>query len=79
MLTQPTYSPIMPPVICYLHSVRVFERDGVKVVVDNDSLPLLNGSEIDYYSELIRSSFRINANPQAEKGCSCGSSFSAKI
>ncbi len=54
---------------------RTFERDGVTLVVDEVSLDLLAGSEIDYVEELIGASFQIN-NPQATSSCGCGSSFS---
>lgn len=51
-----------------------FERDGVTVVVDDVSLDLLQGAEIDYVEELIGASFQIR-NPNASSSCGCGSSF----
>lgn len=57
---------------------RVFDRGGAKVVIDELSLNFLAGSTIDYHQELIRSSFRIIANPNAELACSCGASFALK-
>ena len=46
---------------------RLFERDGAKVVIDSTSLEYLNGSTVDYHTELIRSAFRIVGNPLAEQ------------
>jgi iron-sulfur cluster assembly protein len=54
---------------------RLIERDGVKAVVDEASLPFLAGSEIDFVDEIIGASFRIH-NPNATSGCGCGTSFS---
>ncbi len=54
---------------------RVFERDGVRVVVDEVSLQLLAGSEVDFVEDLIGSYFQVN-NPNAASSCGCGSSFS---
>ena len=53
----------------------VIERDGAKVVIDEASLPFLDGSEIDYVDELIGASFKIH-NPNATAACGCGTSFS---
>ncbi|KAJ6661303.1 hypothetical protein lerEdw1_015440 [Lerista edwardsae] len=58
---------------------RVFEQGGARVVVDSDSLNFVKGAMVDFNQELIRSSFQVVNNPQAELGCSCGSSFSVKL
>lgn len=51
-----------------------FERDGVTVLVDDVSLDLLNGAELDFVEELIGASFQVR-NPNATSSCGCGSSF----
>jgi iron-sulfur cluster insertion protein len=53
----------------------VFERDGVGVVVDDVSLDLLNGAEVDFVEDLMGASFQIR-NPNAASSCGCGNSFS---
>lgn len=58
---------------------RVFEQGGARVVVDSDSLAFVKGAQVDFSRELIRSSFQVLNNPQAQQGCSCGSSFSIKL
>lgn len=52
-----------------------FERDGVGVVIDEVSLELLKGAEIDFVEDLMGSYFAIR-NPNASSTCGCGSSFS---
>jgi iron-sulfur cluster insertion protein len=54
---------------------RVFERDGVGVVVDEISLDLLAGAEVDFTEDLMGAAFRIN-NPNAASSCGCGNSVS---
>ena len=54
---------------------HVFERDGVKVVVDEISLDFLQGAQVDYKQELIGSYFAVE-NPNATSACGCGTSFS---
>ncbi|KAI5664752.1 hypothetical protein M9H77_24075 [Catharanthus roseus] len=54
---------------------RIFERDGVKLVVDKISLDFVKGATVDYVEELIRSAFQVSTNPSAVGGCSCKSSF----
>ncbi|MEX0924198.1 MAG: iron-sulfur cluster insertion protein ErpA [Rhodovibrionaceae bacterium] len=54
---------------------RIAERGGAKVVIDEVSLELLNGAEIDFVEDLMGAYFRIN-NPNATSSCGCGTSFS---
>jgi iron-sulfur cluster insertion protein len=53
----------------------LFERDGVKLVVDQTSLELLVGAEVDFVEDLVGASFQVR-NPNATSSCGCGSSFS---
>lgn len=53
----------------------VAETDGVRLVVDQVSLGLLEGSVVDYVESLGGAAFRVT-NPQAASGCGCGFSFS---
>lgn len=54
---------------------RVFEFDGLRVVVDPKSLVLLNGTTLDYEVKLMQHGFKF-VNPNEVAGCGCGSSFS---
>ncbi|GMA49436.1 heme biosynthesis protein HemY [Alicyclobacillus contaminans] len=51
-----------------------YEIQGVTVVVDKESLSLIDGSEVDYVDNFDGSGFRI-MNPNATSTCGCGSSF----
>src|ERR1700680_56400 len=53
----------------------VFERGDVAVIVDDVSLDLLNGAEVDFVEDLMGASFQIR-NPNAASSCGCGNSFS---
>ena len=53
----------------------MFEHGGVTVVVDDVSLDLLNGAEVDFVEDLMGASFQIK-NPNAASSCGCGNSFS---
>lgn len=53
----------------------LFEKDGIHVVIDEMSLELLDGSEIDFVQDLMGAAFKIN-NPNATSECGCGASFS---
>jgi iron-sulfur cluster assembly accessory protein len=53
-----------------------FDSDGLQVVVDRASAPLLEGLKVDFLLGLEQSGFKIT-NPNATHTCSCGKSFSA--
>ena len=53
----------------------VTEVDGVKVIVDAESLDLVDGTEIDFQKDGLNESFRFN-NPKVKDTCGCGESFS---
>ncbi|MEA3212165.1 MAG: iron-sulfur cluster assembly protein [Chthoniobacter sp.] len=55
---------------------ELFEKDGVKVIVDPQSLEFLRGSTVDYADDLAGTGFRIQ-NPNAVRSCGCGTSFEA--
>jgi iron-sulfur cluster insertion protein len=54
---------------------RVFRSGGVEFLVDEISLELLAGAEIDWVEDLAGAAFQVR-NPLAKSGCGCGSSFS---
>ena len=54
---------------------QVFEKNDVKVAIDNISAPFLDGAELDYVDNFGGSMLKIN-NPNASSSCGCGTSFS---
>ncbi len=53
---------------------RIIEQRGVRMLVDERSLPYLDGTEIDYVEDIMGAGFRFN-NPNATASCGCGESF----
>jgi iron-sulfur cluster assembly protein len=53
----------------------VFEVRGVKVVVDRGSLPLIDGTLVDFVKQGLNEAFKFQ-NPKAKGECGCGESFS---
>ncbi|MDZ4202407.1 MAG: iron-sulfur cluster assembly protein IscA [Gallionella sp.] len=51
-----------------------FDSNGVKVLVDPQSLPYLDGMELDYAREGLNEGFKFN-NPNVKDSCGCGESF----
>lgn len=54
---------------------KVFELNGMKVLVDMRSYLYLAGTELDYTDGLEGQGFHFH-NPNASRTCSCGESFS---
>jgi iron-sulfur cluster assembly protein len=54
---------------------HVFDAGGIKVVVDADSLALVDGTEIDFTRKGLNAEF-VFANPNVKGECGCGESFS---
>lgn len=54
---------------------HVFERDGVSLVIDEVSLELVKGAEIDFVEDMMGAAFQVK-NPNAASSCGCGNSFS---
>jgi iron-sulfur cluster assembly protein len=52
----------------------VFENFGAKLVVDAESLPFLDGTQLEYVKEGLGHVFKFN-NPNVKNQCGCGESF----
>jgi iron-sulfur cluster assembly protein len=55
----------------------IFEDRGITVVVSPESLPYLEGSEIDFVADGLNRTFKFQ-NPNATEECGCGESFTIK-
>ncbi|NZA27560.1 iron-sulfur cluster assembly accessory protein [Luteimonas sp. SJ-92] len=53
---------------------RISEQDGVRIYVDADSAPLVDGTEIDFARQGLNQQFRFR-NPNVAAECGCGESF----
>ncbi len=54
---------------------NVFEYDNIKVVIDQFSMPYVNGAELDFVVDFMGGGFTIR-NPNVTGSCGCGNSFS---
>ena len=54
---------------------KVFEDNGVKIIVDKKSFLYLIGTTLEYSGGLNGTGFVFN-NPNANRTCGCGESFS---
>ena len=57
-----------------LENDTVFENFGAKLLVDAESLPFLDGTELAYVKEGLGHVFKFN-NPNVKNQCGCGESF----
>lgn len=57
-----------------LDNDAIVNFDGVEVIVDNMSIPYLQGAKIDFSDTIEKQGFTID-NPNAEGSCACGDSF----
>ncbi|MBS0479553.1 MAG: iron-sulfur cluster insertion protein ErpA [Proteobacteria bacterium] len=53
----------------------IVETDGVRLLVDDMSLDLVRGAQVDFVDNLGGAHFAV-INPNAASGCGCGTSFS---
>ena len=58
-----------------IESDKLFEDNGIKIIVDTKSFLYLIGTTLDYSGGLNGSGFIFN-NPNANRTCGCGESFS---
>ncbi|MGD9600441.1 MAG: HesB/IscA family protein [Gammaproteobacteria bacterium] len=65
---------VQPAVEVHDHD-RVFESRGVQIIVDDESLKYLDGTEVDFTREGLNEGFKFQ-NPNVKATCGCGESFS---
>jgi iron-sulfur cluster assembly accessory protein len=53
---------------------RVYEYSEIRLLIDSESLPFVDGSEVDYVEGLQGAGFAVN-NPNVVAACGCGQSF----
>ncbi len=58
----------------YLEGDETVDFDGVEVIIDNMSVPYLDGATIDFKDTISEQGFTID-NPNAAGSCACGDSF----
>ncbi len=52
----------------------VFEDRAVKIIVDEKSLPYIDGTEVDFVRQGLNEAFKFR-NPNVKGECGCGESF----
>jgi len=57
---------------------NVFEAYDAKIVLDNEALQIIDGSKLDFVTEGLKQTFKVE-NPKVTATCGCGESFSVNI
>ena len=55
---------------------KIYKSKGIKILCDIKSWFYVKGTEIDFSNDLLAGGFKLN-NPNANRTCGCGTSFSA--
>lgn len=55
-------------------SDRIYEHDGARLYIPLKTMPLIDGTELDYVQQGLNHVFKFN-NPKAQHTCGCGESF----
>ena len=55
---------------------KIYKSNGVKIICDVKSWFYVKGTEVDFSNDLLSGGFQLN-NPNANRTCGCGTSFSA--
>jgi iron-sulfur cluster assembly protein len=53
---------------------QIFEYQDIRLLIDSQSLPFVDGSEVDFVEGLQGAGFAVN-NPNVVAACGCGQSF----
>lgn len=69
------YAYVVKPVQDVGERDQIFVSHGIQVVVDDQSLGFLDGTEVDFTREGLNEGFKFN-NPNVAATCGCGESFS---
>ncbi len=56
---------------------RLFESQGLRLIVDRKSLIYIDGTQVDFKTSLMERGFKFD-NPKAHAACGCGTSFTPK-
>ncbi len=56
---------------------QLFEGHGARLVVDSTSLAFIDGARVDFVTEGLKQSFKLE-NPNVDSTCGCGESFNLK-